>query len=100
LCSTIKHLFSGDEELFNGLYIKDKWDFEGEKCPVIHLDMSDVTEEDTTKEIFNRNLYMELELQAEKHNVDITGDSTVNAIVFKKLIVDISKKSKKSGCNY
>jgi hypothetical protein len=55
LCSTIKHLFSGDEELFNGLYIKYKWDFEGEKCPVIHLDMSCVSEEDSTKGLFNKN---------------------------------------------
>jgi hypothetical protein len=95
LCSSIKHLFSGDEELFNGLYIKDKWDFEGEKCPVIHLDMSCVSRENTTKEIFDKYLFNELRKQADEHNVDITGDSTVNDMVFTNLIVGISKKSEK-----
>jgi hypothetical protein len=40
ICSTIRELFSGDQTLFEGLYIHDKWDFEVEKRLVIHLDMS------------------------------------------------------------
>ena len=40
LCSTIGEMFLGNPELFKGLYVQNKWDFEAEKCPVIHLDMS------------------------------------------------------------
>jgi len=37
LVSTLKELFEGNKELFEGLYIYDKWHW-NEKYPVIHLD--------------------------------------------------------------
>jgi hypothetical protein len=39
LCSTIAELFHGDADMFKGLFIYDKWDFEAEKRPVIHMKM-------------------------------------------------------------
>ena len=36
LLSTLKELFMGSEELFEGLWIKDKWDWT-QKSPIIHL---------------------------------------------------------------
>ena len=39
LCSTLKEYFSGNKELFKGLYI-DKMETEWTKYPVIHLDFS------------------------------------------------------------
>ncbi len=36
---TLKHLFEGNEELFRGLYIHDKWDW-GVEYPVLRLDFS------------------------------------------------------------
>ncbi|MFH1097494.1 MAG: AAA family ATPase [Candidatus Desantisbacteria bacterium] len=37
LIDTIKELFEGREELFKGLWIEDKWDF-NKKYPVIKID--------------------------------------------------------------
>ena len=39
LCDTIKQLFLGKRELFKGLWIEDKWDFEKKIHPVIHISM-------------------------------------------------------------
>ena len=41
LVSTLKELFSGNKELFKGLYIYNKWNWR-EKHPVIHLDFGDI----------------------------------------------------------
>jgi hypothetical protein len=41
LCSTIAELFQGDDNLFKKLHIYDKWDFETEKRPVIHIKMDE-----------------------------------------------------------
>ena len=53
LCFTIAELFQGDAKLFEGLYIYDRWDFQAEKGPVIHIQMdlfrSDNANEFTTK---------------------------------------------------
>ncbi|MFH1096135.1 MAG: ATP-binding protein [Candidatus Desantisbacteria bacterium] len=40
LIDTIKDLFEGREELFNGLWIEDKWDF-SKKYPVIKIDFGE-----------------------------------------------------------
>ena len=39
LCDTIRQLFLGKKELFKGLWIKDKWDFEARRHPVIYITM-------------------------------------------------------------
>ncbi|MBM3884066.1 MAG: hypothetical protein FJ387_30900 [Verrucomicrobia bacterium] len=39
LCSTLKYLFDGERELFQGLWIGDRWDW-SKRHPVLHLDMS------------------------------------------------------------
>ena len=41
LCSTLDALFQGKKELFEGLYIQDKWDW-SQSFPVIRLDMSGI----------------------------------------------------------
>ncbi|MDR3124764.1 MAG: ATP-binding protein [Endomicrobium sp.] len=41
LISTLKELFKGNKEIFEGLYIWDKWDW-GKKYPVIHLDFTEL----------------------------------------------------------
>ena len=40
ICSTIAELFQGDADLFKDLFIYDKWNFEAEKCPLIHIKMN------------------------------------------------------------
>ncbi|MCA1933050.1 MAG: ATP-binding protein [Calditerrivibrio sp.] len=58
--STLKAIFEGKKEYFEGLYIYDRWDWE-EKYPVIHLSFaeSDLTTKDlilkTVKSIFQLN---------------------------------------------
>ncbi|KZX14388.1 ATP-binding protein [Methanobrevibacter curvatus] len=40
LVNTLKELFKGNRELFKGLYIYDKWNWE-EEYPIIHIDFGD-----------------------------------------------------------
>ena len=50
LISTISYLFQAERELFKGLYIEDKWNWE-EIYPVIRVDFSkDVKNKDDLKE--------------------------------------------------
>ncbi|MDR3244949.1 MAG: AAA family ATPase, partial [Prevotellaceae bacterium] len=49
LVSTLEALFQGQNELFEGLYIYDKWNW-GEKFPVIHLDFGEESY-DTAEEL-------------------------------------------------
>jgi len=48
LVSTLEELFKGNKELFKGLYIYDKWDW-NKKYNVISLDMSDMDNRSTEK---------------------------------------------------
>ncbi|MDR0723651.1 MAG: AAA family ATPase, partial [Endomicrobium sp.] len=42
LINTFKELFKGNKQLFEGLYIYDKWDW-SKKYPVIHLDFTELS---------------------------------------------------------
>ena len=53
MVSTLKALFSGRRELFEGLYI-DKTDWKWEKYPIIHFEFNDLTT--TSVEEFEKNL--------------------------------------------
>ena len=70
LCSTIAELFQGDAKLFEGLYIYDKWDFEAEKFPVIHIQM-DLFRSDNANE-FTTNLSGFLRELAAKNGLSLT----------------------------
>ncbi|BDD01989.1 ATPase AAA (plasmid) [Persicobacter psychrovividus] len=55
LCSTLQALFEGKKELFEGLYIHDKWDW-SEKYPVVRIDLSGIkytSIEDLEKQLTN-----------------------------------------------
>lgn len=43
LCSTVKYLYEGKKELFEGLYLYDKIDWDTIARPVIHIDLSKVS---------------------------------------------------------
>jgi uncharacterized protein YxjI len=64
-------LFSGDQRLFEGLYIHDKWDFEAEKRPVIHLDMSGHSMGMTSPQDVMDSVSQELVNIASKYDVEI-----------------------------
>ena len=44
LVDTLKEIFSGNKELFKGLWIENKWDFE--EHPVLHLDFTELEYEE------------------------------------------------------
>ncbi|GAA5818066.1 MAG: ATPase AAA [Methanobrevibacter sp. CfCl-M3] len=85
LVSTLKSLFSGDKELFKGLYIHDHYDWD-RSYNVIHLDMSDLDSSST------ENLRVDLGNTIERI-ADINGISMDKHISLKKkfsnLIIDL-----------
>ncbi len=54
LCDTLKELFEGNKELFNGLYIFDKYDFK--KYPVIKISFGGIRGLDRLKRVLFFNL--------------------------------------------
>ena len=42
MISTLQHILEGDKELFKGLYIAEKTDYDWQPVKVLHLDMSDI----------------------------------------------------------
>ncbi len=72
LLSTIKAMFEGKKELFEGLYIADKIDWE-QQYPVVHLDMSGITK--TTAEIFSNSLVHYLKRLGQRAGIELTAPS-------------------------
>ncbi len=63
LLSTVEYLYEGKKELFKGLYIEEKWDW-NESYPVIRIDFSiDIKE---SKKLYER-IKEELELNYYKY---------------------------------
>ncbi|MCX7870679.1 MAG: ATP-binding protein [bacterium] len=90
LLSTIEYLYESKRELFNGLYIENKWNWD-EKYPVIRVDFSvDIRE---YKGVYNR-IEDELEINYKKYK--IKEDKKKDGIRrFRKLIMDLSEKYNK-----
>ena len=87
LLSTIGEMFSGDRELFKGLWIDDS-DYSFEKHPVIRLDMSNIPNE--TPEVLKEELTIELKNQMKKEALTIESD--ILSDIFKLMIEDLSEK--------
>jgi len=71
MVSTLENIFSGNKELFRGLYIYDKWHFK--KYPVIKIDFNEIKKD--SKEIFEQNLLNRLTEIAEKYNYKLKYDN-------------------------
>jgi hypothetical protein len=93
ICSTLRELFSGEQSLFKGLYIHDKWDFKAEERPVIHLDMSGLSMGTTSPQDVMDSLCEDLLSIASDYEVEIPSGSA--AAMFRKLIKGLRKKYKK-----
>ena len=90
LLSTVRYLYEGKRELFKGLYIEEKWDWD-EKYPVIKIDFSvDIKE---SKKIFER-MKEELELNYARYEIEMDKEKDIPGN-FKKLIIELNKKYKK-----
>jgi hypothetical protein len=91
LISTISYLFQAERELFKGLYIEDKWNWE-EIYPVIRVDFSkDVKNKDDLKE----KVYQELKKNYMWNSIEIPKDTRDESILLEELIMRISEKEQK-----
>ncbi|MDR3125139.1 MAG: ATP-binding protein [Endomicrobium sp.] len=68
LISTLKELFRGNKEIFEGLYICDKWDWT-KKYPVIHLDFTELAYD--TPEKLEGSLFDFVKTSARQNNIEL-----------------------------
>ncbi|WP_343672547.1 AAA family ATPase [Chitinophaga sp.] len=88
LLSTIKEIFKGNKELFEGLWIYDRWNWE-QKHPVIHLRFSQIA----YKELgLIKAISQELDFLAEEFGVQLNEESL--ALKFRELIRKVAKKGR------
>jgi len=79
LLDTIKEAFSGDKELFKGLFLYDSG-YAFEKHPVLRLDMSDISNQ--TPEKLEKALVETLQNHAEKEGISISSEIPSNLFKF------------------
>ena len=87
LLDTIGEVFSGDKELFKGLWIYDS-DYGFNKHPVIRLDMSNISNK--TPEVLENALMLALQMRIFEEGFDIPGG--IPSHMFKCLIELLCKK--------
>ncbi|KZX10822.1 ATP-binding protein [Methanobrevibacter filiformis] len=88
LINTFKELYEGNEELFKGLYIYNKWDF-NKTHPVIKLDFSGGEYE--TLELLKSSLNDFINRVARDFSVETYSETLTNK--FTNLIIEIYKKT-------
>ena len=88
LLSTIEALFEGKRELFEGLYIADRWDFEPR--PVIRIDFLGVENGDT--ESLDADLRQRLQEQANRYGVTLKEREARRQL--RELIVALASRGK------
>ena len=66
--STIKELFQGNKELFDGLWIQDRWDWT-KQHPIIHISFSSIGYKEVGLE---RAIEIQLEKIAKSANIQLT----------------------------
>ena len=94
LISTLRALFEGKRELFQGLAIEPKWDW-SKSWPVIHLDLGTV-QAGTIPEFREQLLGL---LRSEAARLDVTfRESTLPDVSFRYLIEDVAKSSPDGHC--
>lgn len=89
LLSTIEYLFQGERELFRGLYIEKKWNWD-EVYPVIKIGFSIDIE---NKEKLIKLIKQELKKNSECYEIEIKEKEGV--FLFEKLIIELNRKYKK-----
>ena len=90
LLDTVSEVFSGDKELFKGLYIYDS-DYCFEKHPVIRLDMSNIANK--TPEALEESISQVLKERAYEDELNLLGNTTPD--LFRQLIKALHKKYNK-----
>jgi hypothetical protein len=91
LLSTIEYLFKGEGELYRGLYIEDKWNWE-ETNPVVRIDFAkDIKKKEDLKE----KIYQELRKNYMWNNFKMPKEIRDESILLEELIMRISEREKK-----
>ena len=85
LISTLEYLFKGEEELFKGLYIQDKFNWE-EVYPVIRIDFS---KDILKKEDYKKRVIQELEKNYINNGIEMLEKGEDEISLFEKLIITI-----------
>jgi hypothetical protein len=86
LISTMSELFNGNKELFEGLYIYDKWDWT-QQYPAIRIDWTNVRH--SSKEEMEKSMSFYLRLQAENYGVQLFSEFADEC--FKELIIKLNQ---------
>lgn len=89
LISTLRHIFLGNRELFEGLWIEDKLTWEGEPFPVIWLDFNSIS---YVEDDLATSLASTLDKQAKTQGLVLEGHSAKE-----KFIEFIQKLYEKTG---
>ena len=86
--STIKSIYLGQHELFTGLWIENQWDWDKVR-PVIHISFSSVDYQGSGLDL---GIQQMLTLQAEQHNIQLSGTTIKN--MFAELMRKLSVQGK------
>jgi hypothetical protein len=87
---TLKEAFSGNKDLFKGLYLENHWDW-SVTHPVIKIDFGGGVHEDPKKlEITIKEYFRELRIKE-----DITIENDTVSGIFRELIVSLEKNTQK-----
>jgi hypothetical protein len=84
MVSTLKALFEGREELFEGLWIHERWDW-AKKNPVLSLSFNGL---DYTNQPLEQALVKDMELKAAEHSITLKG--TTSKERFRELVLALS----------
>ena len=76
LCSTLHALFDGRKDLFEGLYIEDKYSFE--KFPVLHFNFAVLST--STYERFENSFVNALRLNGSKFGIELAGNDPADML--------------------
>jgi hypothetical protein len=91
LCNTLKCIYQGKKELFEGLYIYDKIDWEQIKRPVIHIDLSKV---EFTSISLSEGLNLHMDELGEELNFTFQTHSAQSKL--NEMIVDLGQQTGKN----
>jgi hypothetical protein len=87
MISTLHELFNGRKDLFEGLYIYDKWDWT-KTNPVIRIDWTTI--ESTSPETIKTELIKSLKRQAKNSQITLISESAMGC--FSELIEELHRK--------
>jgi hypothetical protein len=85
--STLKHILSGDKDLFKGLFIENKWDW-NQKHPIIHISFASIGYRELGLELA---INAELDLIATQNGITLTQEGISRR--FRELIINLSSNT-------